>query len=177
MVCRRNEPRSPAQTLMEFLGLRTRNKAAVSWAATQATCNTDRISFSCPPVIKHGWLENGPFIGDFPIKTSIQFGDLPLPCWLPDGKRDFWVENIRNRGRSKLRPATTSQMYSRMWYVTDIVAGFAENLSHYIKLSKPNLTEYEYIHGASLALVSLDHCIPEEGSGPPASGGWNASVS
>ena len=28
-------------------------------------------------VIKHGVLENGPFIGDVPIKTSIQFGDFP----------------------------------------------------------------------------------------------------
>ena len=27
-----------------------------------------------PPVIKHGLLENGPFIGDFPIKTSIPRG-------------------------------------------------------------------------------------------------------
>ena len=32
------------------------------------------------PVIKHGWLENGPFIGDFPNKTSIQFGNFPLPA-------------------------------------------------------------------------------------------------
>ena len=27
-----------------------------------------------PPRIKHGWLENGPFIGEFPIKTSIHRG-------------------------------------------------------------------------------------------------------
>ena len=27
-----------------------------------------------PPVIKDGWLENGPFIGDFPIKTSLRKG-------------------------------------------------------------------------------------------------------
>ena len=28
-------------------------------------------------VIKHGWLENGPLISDFPINTSIQFEDCP----------------------------------------------------------------------------------------------------
>ena len=27
-----------------------------------------------PPVIKHGCLENGPFKGDFPVKTSIYTG-------------------------------------------------------------------------------------------------------
>ena len=32
-----------------------------------------------PPVIKHGVMENVPFIGDFPIKTSIH-GGFPLPC-------------------------------------------------------------------------------------------------
>ena len=27
-----------------------------------------------PPVIKHGWLENPPFMDDFPTKTSIYMG-------------------------------------------------------------------------------------------------------
>ena len=31
-------------------------------------------SATYPPVIKHGWLENEPFIGDLPIKTSIHRG-------------------------------------------------------------------------------------------------------
>ena len=39
----------------------------------------------CPPVIKHGVLENGPFISDFPHKTSSQFGDFPLPCLITKG--------------------------------------------------------------------------------------------
>ena len=30
-----------------------------------------------PPVIQHGMLENGPFIGNFPMNTSIKFGDFP----------------------------------------------------------------------------------------------------
>ena len=31
-------------------------------------------------------MENGPFINDFPIKTSIQCGDCPWPCLMtPDG--------------------------------------------------------------------------------------------
>ena len=39
-----------------------------------------------PPVIKHGVLENEPFIGDVPIQTSIQFGDIPAGhVWLPEG--------------------------------------------------------------------------------------------
>ena len=29
-------------------------------------------------VIEHAVLENGPFIGDFPFQTSIQFGDFQL---------------------------------------------------------------------------------------------------
>ena len=33
--------------------------------------------FRCPLVIKHRWLENEPFIGDVPIKISIQLGDFP----------------------------------------------------------------------------------------------------
>ena len=42
-----------------------------------------------PPVIKHGWRENGLFISDFPKKSSIQlqFGDFPAGhVWLPEGK-------------------------------------------------------------------------------------------
>ena len=31
-------------------------------------------TYRYPPVIKHGLLENGPFMGDFPIKTSIHIG-------------------------------------------------------------------------------------------------------
>ena len=31
------------------------------------------------PVLKHGVLENGPLISDFPIQTSIYRG-FPLPC-------------------------------------------------------------------------------------------------
>ena len=39
-----------------------------------------------PPVIKNGVLENGPFISDFPNKTSIQFGHfLASHVWLPEG--------------------------------------------------------------------------------------------
>ena len=30
-----------------------------------------------PPVIKHGVLENGPFLNDSPMKSSDQFGDFP----------------------------------------------------------------------------------------------------
>ena len=34
---------------------------------------------SCLGVIKHGLLENEPFISDVPNKTSIQFGDFITP--------------------------------------------------------------------------------------------------
>ena len=34
-----------------------------------------------PPVIKHDLPENGLFISDFPIKTSIQFGAFPALVW------------------------------------------------------------------------------------------------
>ena len=44
-------------------------------------CKPGKHSSSCyTPVIKHGMLENTPFLvflGDAPIKTSIQFGDFP----------------------------------------------------------------------------------------------------
>ena len=33
--------------------------------------------FKYPPIIKHGCLENGSFVNDFPIEASIQFGDFP----------------------------------------------------------------------------------------------------
>ena len=33
-----------------------------------------------PPVIKHGLLENGPFITDFPLLKPPFIGDFPLPC-------------------------------------------------------------------------------------------------
>ena len=46
-----------------------------------------RLFLNYPLVIKHGVLENGPLIGDPPIKTSIQFGDfLASHVWLPEGK-------------------------------------------------------------------------------------------
>ena len=39
-----------------------------------------------PLVIKHGALENGPFINDVSIESSIQFGDFPAShVWLPEG--------------------------------------------------------------------------------------------
>ena len=37
------------------------------------------------PVIKHGWLENGPFITDFLYHSSIQFGDFLLQCLITRG--------------------------------------------------------------------------------------------
>ena len=46
-----------------------------------------------PPVIKHGLLENGPFIGDFPMKTSIHkvfsitmfdYQSIPKTCNFPE---------------------------------------------------------------------------------------------
>ena len=51
-----------------------------------------------PPVIKHGLLENGPFIGDFPIETSISSGFPSQPHLMkPEGKRtelpDFYGQD------------------------------------------------------------------------------------
>ena len=41
--------------------------------------------------IKHGVLENGPFIGDFPMRTHVQLGDFPLPRLMtPEGMDDDW---------------------------------------------------------------------------------------
>ena len=38
-----------------------------------------------PPVVKHGVLENGPLIGDFPLKPLF-VRDFPLPCLMkPEG--------------------------------------------------------------------------------------------
>ena len=38
------------------------------------------------PVIKHGWLENGPFIGDFPsYKPQFSSGIFHCHVWLPEG--------------------------------------------------------------------------------------------
>ena len=50
-----------------------------------------------PPVIKHGWLENGPFISDFPNKTSIHRGFSGKPCLMtPEGTEDH-CEDIVHR--------------------------------------------------------------------------------
>ena len=46
-----------------------------------------------PLVIKHGWLENGPFICDFPIQTSIPSnyrGFSSQPCLITRGYILFW---------------------------------------------------------------------------------------
>ena len=39
-----------------------------------------RILYRCPPAIKHGVLEDGPFMGDFPLKTSFHRGFASQPC-------------------------------------------------------------------------------------------------
>ena len=36
-------------------------------------------------VIKHGLLENPPFMDELPIETSIQFGDFPSLCLITTG--------------------------------------------------------------------------------------------
>ena len=36
------------------------------------------------PPIKHGWLENGPFISDFP-ESDLHSLDFPLPCLITRG--------------------------------------------------------------------------------------------
>ena len=38
-----------------------------------------------PPVIKHGVLEKGPFIGDVPMNPPPFVGDFPLPCLITRG--------------------------------------------------------------------------------------------
>ena len=52
-----------------------------------------------PPVIKHGGLENGPFISDFPIKASIYTG-FPIAMFdyrmvKPREPCHFWLEEPR----------------------------------------------------------------------------------
>ena len=67
-----------------------------------------------PPVIKHGWLENGQFIGDFPNKTSVDKGFSVAM---------FDYQRVRKVVQLKSFKETDSKCLSSTWYKAAVSDG------------------------------------------------------